>query len=166
MKKWFHPAWVIAILFLLSAFSVQAAGISGKAPDFTLKSRSGKNIRLSDFRGSVVLLNFWASWCGPCRQEMPILNAMHKRYKKLGFAVVGVNVEQDNRKAKNYLKDVKVSFPILYDTASSVSKLYKVAAMPTTVIIDRNGNMRYLHLGYKPGYEKDYKKQVKKLLRE
>jgi len=112
------------------------------------------------------MLNFWASWCGPCRQEMPILEQLHKRYGKLGFTVVGVNVEQDTSKAVAYLRDIKVSFPILYDNTSKVSKLYDVRAMPTTVMIDRNGNMRFKHHGYKPGYEKDYKKQIKQLIRE
>lgn len=157
---------LLAVVLLLFTLSVHASSISGKASDFTLKSRDGKNLRLSDFRGQVVLLNFWASWCGPCRQEMPLLEAMYNRYKKLGFTVLGVNVEEDSSKAKAYLSDISVSFPILYDNTNTASKLYKVSAMPTTVIIDRNDNMRYLHKGYKPGYEKDYKKQIKQLLRE
>lgn len=152
-------------LFLI-ALHCNAATISGKAPDFTLKSNTGKNLRLSDFRGQVVMLNFWASWCGPCRQEMPILDQLHLRYAKLGFTMLGVNVEEDSSKANAYLKDIPVSFPILYDTANQTSKLYNVSAMPTTVIIDRNGNMRFIHHGYKPGYEKDYKKQIKALIRE
>jgi len=136
------------------------------APDFTLKSRGGKNLRLSDYRGQVVMLNFWASWCGPCRTEMPILEQMYKRYGKLGFVILGVNTEQDSTKADAYLRDIKVSFPILYDSDSKVSKLYNNKAMPTTIMIDRNGKMRFMHEGYKSGYEKDYKKQVKKLIRE
>ena len=152
--------------FVFVATSVNASSVSGKAPDFTLKSRSGKNIRLSDLRGQVVMLNFWASWCGPCRQEMPILEQLSKRYGKLGFTMVGVNVEQDSNKAMAYLRDIKVSFPILFDNTSSTSKLYTVNAMPTTIIIDRNGNMRFKHEGYKSGYEKDYKKQIKQLIRE
>jgi peroxiredoxin len=136
------------------------------APDFTLKSRSGKNLRLSDFRGQVVMLNFWASWCGPCRTEMPILEKMYRRYSKLGFVILGVNTEQDSSKAIAYLRDIKVSFPILYDTSSKVSKLYNNQAMPTTILIDRNGKMRFMHEGYKSGYERDYKKQIKKLIRE
>ncbi|VAW94615.1 Thioredoxin family protein [hydrothermal vent metagenome] len=154
------------LVFVFVASASNASSISGKAPDFTLKSRSGQNVRLSDLRGQVVMLNFWASWCGPCRQEMPILEQLHKRYGKLGFTVVGVNVEQDTSKAVAYLRDIKVSFPILYDNTSKVSKLYDVRAMPTTVMIDRNGNMRFKHHGYKPGYEKDYKKQIKQLIRE
>lgn len=77
-----------------------------------------------------------------------------------------MNVEENSSAAKNYLKDVKVTFPILFDTTNKTSKLYDVIAMPTTVIIDRNGNKRFLHKGYKAGYENDYVKQIKKLLRE
>ena len=165
MKNMFR-SFAFVLLSIAFVVPANASDISGKAPDFTLKSSSGKNLRLSDYRGNVVLLNFWASWCGPCRQEMPLLEAMYKKYKKLGFVILGVNVEQDSSKANAYLSDVSVSFPILYDNNNTASKLYNVSAMPTTVIIDRNGNMRYLHKGYKPGYEKDYKKQVKALIRE
>lgn len=153
-------------VFAFVAATANASSVSGKAPEFTLKSRNGKNIRLSDLRGQVVMINFWASWCGPCRQEMPILEQLHKKYGKYGFTLLGVNTEQDSSKANAYLKDIQVSFPILYDTTSATSKQYGVSAMPTTVIVDKNGNMRFKHAGYKPGYEKDYKKQIKQLLRE
>ena len=154
---------VLMTCFLLPVTSLNAAS---KAPDFTLKSKSGKNIRLSDYRGEVVMINFWASWCGPCREEMPLLENLYKRYKKLGFVIIGVNVEADSSKANSYLRDITVSFPILYDTKNEVSKKYNVNNMPTTVILDRNGNIRYTHYGYKPGYEKKYKKEVKALIRE
>ena len=149
-----------------STSSSQAEKISGKAPNFTLKSLGGKNLKLSEYRGQVVMINFWASWCAPCRQEMPLLEALYKKYKPLGFTLLGVNVEQDSSKAATLLKSIKVSFPILFDNKNKVSKLYKVAAMPTTVIIDRSGNLRYIHKGYKPGYENDYQKQVRALIRE
>ena len=158
--------FITVLSFLLLALNIQAGTISGPAPDFTLKSNTGKNIRLSDLRGQVVMINFWASWCGPCRQEMPILDDLYKRYSKLGFTLIGVNVEQDSSKANAYLKDIPVSFPVLYDTGNLTSKLYNVNAMPTTVMVDRNGNMRFIHHGYKPGYENDYKKQIKALIRE
>ena len=156
----------IALVFSMSSSYAASEKLSGKASNFTLKSRSGKNIKLSELRGDVVMLNFWASWCGPCRQEMPLLEKIHKKYKRLGFTLLGVNVEENSRDAKNYLKDVKVTFPILFDTTQKTSKLFDVSAMPTTILIDRNGNKRYLHKGYKPGYENDYKKEIKKLLRE
>lgn len=164
----FKSAFLVSLTLLFATSTTYAASekISGKAPNFTLKSRSGKNIKLSELRGEVVMLNFWASWCGPCRQEMPLLEKIHKKYKRLGFTLLGVNVEENSNDAKNYLKDVKVTFPILFDRTQKTSELYNVSAMPTTILIDRNGNKRFLHRGYKPGYENDYKREIKKLLRE
>lgn len=157
---------VLGLAFFLSTNAYASSDIKGKAPNFTLKSYTGSNQKLSEFRGKVVLLNFWASWCGPCRQEMPLLNSLHKKYKKLGFTVMGINVEEDSRKAKVIVKEVGIKFPILFDTENKVSDLYKVDAMPSTVLIDRSGNMRYLHKGYKKGDMQTYKKWVKKLIRE
>ena len=151
---------------LASGALADSAGEKKKAPDFTLKSNQDTNIRLAEQRGNVVMLNFWASWCGPCKQEMPLLDQLHKRYSKAGFTIIGVNVEQDPGKAKKVLRDIPVSFPVLFDTESTVSKLYDVSAMPTTVMIDRDGNIRHLHKGYKPGYEDQYRKQIKQLIRE
>lgn len=153
-------------LGLAASPALHAEVLQGKAPDFTLRSNSGKNIKLSEYRGQVILLNFWASWCGPCRQEMPLLNAIQKRYGKLGFTVLGVNVEEDSDQARAMLREIPVDFPILFDTTNKASKLYNVSAMPSTVLIDRDGNMRYLHKGYKPGDEAKYKKWIKKLVRE
>ena len=143
-----------------------AAEIGKTAPDFTLKSMAGPNLKLSEMTGNVVLINFWASWCGPCREEMPLLNALHKKYEPLGFTVLGVNVEEDVNAAKGFLKNFPVDFPVLLDNTNQVSKLYQVIAMPTSVVVDRDGNMRYLHQGYKSGDEAKYQQMVKKLVRE
>jgi thiol-disulfide isomerase/thioredoxin len=154
------------ILCLTGTATASASALTGAAPDFTLKSESGKNLRLSEHRGQVVMINFWASWCGPCRQEMPILDQLQQRYSKAGFTVLGVNVEQDSSQAERLLKDMNISFPVLFDSDSVVSKLYDVSAMPVTVMIDKDGNMRYLHKGYKPGFEDQYRQQIKELIRE
>ena len=98
---------LIPLLLLLSQFAIAA---ESAAPDFTLKSTSGENLRLSEQRGQVVLINFWASWCGPCRQEMPLLDEMQKKYAKLGFTVFGVNVDQDQSNADKIYKEIPVSF--------------------------------------------------------
>lgn len=157
---------IILATVLMSSWSLASKPLEGPAHDFTLKSKAGSNVRLSELRGNVVLVNFWASWCGPCRQEMPLLDDIHQKYSPLGFTVLGVNVDKDPSQADKILNDIPVTFPVLYDPEGEVSKLYDVNAMPTTVIVDRNGNMRFLHLGYKPGYENDYIKQVKQLIRE
>jgi len=153
-------------LALLAVSPAQSSTIDGIAPDFTLKSASGKNLRLSEYRGEVVLINFWASWCGPCRQEMPLLDELHNRYKSLGFTVLAVNVEEDPGKALKLIKDMQPAFPVLFDNTSAVSTQYDVVAMPSTVLVDRNGNMRYLHKGYKPGLEEVYLQQIRELIRE
>ena len=147
-----------------SAFA--ATELKGAAPDFTLKSLKGSNLKLSEFRGDVVMINFWASWCGPCRQEMPILNDLYLKYRDMGFTLLGVNVEENSSKAANMIRELKVVFPVLFDTENTVSKLYKVEAMPSTIIVDRDGNMRYLHRGYVPGTEDEYQRQVRELMAE
>lgn len=168
MMKAIQQLFALALTLTL-ALGAHAAStkIDGAAPDFTLKSnQDGKNLRLEDMRGQVVMLNFWASWCGPCRQEMPLMDDIYKKYEKLGFTILAVNVDEDSADADRFLRDVPVSFPVLYDNESRISELYDVDAMPTTIMIDRNGNKRFLHRGYKDGYEKDYVKEVKKLIRE
>ncbi len=161
------PFCIYAFLgLLLSSASLAATITKSPAPDFTLKSNGGNNLRLSEHRGQVVLINFWASWCGPCRQEMPVLDEIQKKYQKLGFTILGVNVDKDIAAANRILNDIPVSFPILYDTGNAVSELMNVDAMPTTVLIDRNGDIRFTHRGYKPGYEKLYIQQIKTLIRE
>ncbi len=157
-------AVVSGSLFL--AATAHADISQGIAPDFALKSHNGENLRLSELRGEVVMINFWASWCGPCRQEMPLLEELYSEYQPLGFTILGVNVEEDSSKAKAMLSEIPVSFPVLFDTRSQVSKLYDVVAMPSTVLVDRDGNVRYLHHGYKPGYEQTYQEQVRALIRE
>ncbi len=157
---------LVLIVFVVFASASYADNIKGVAPDFTLKSRSGENIKLSELRGEVVMINFWASWCAPCRQEMPLLEELYKKYSDLGFTLLAVNVEEDSSKADILLRDIPVTFPVLFDNTNKVTKLYKVVAMPSTIIVDRDGNMRYLHRGYLPGYEEEYKKQVSELIRE
>jgi thiol-disulfide isomerase/thioredoxin len=163
-----NPVTAITLVLALSGMVpvVQADTVNIPAPDFTLEGRSGNNIRLEDHRGEVVMLNFWASWCGPCRQEMPLMDDIYSRYRDLGFTILAVNVDENRDEALRFLDSVPVSYPILYDPESSVSELYEVPAMPTTVMIDRDGQARYIHYGYKPGYETEYEAQIRELVRE
>ena len=157
---------VTLLVSCLSASAFSAQQMSGPAPDFTLPSNKGINMRLQELKGQVVMINFWASWCGPCRQEMPLLEQIYSRYQPAGFTLLSVFTEPDNNKADNFLKDVPVSFPVLYDGQQTVSELYDLDSMPYTIIVDRNGNMRYRHRGYKPGDEKEYRNLIKELIRE
>ena len=158
--------WVTGLCIVLLAAKASAVGLREEAPDFTLESLEGSNLRLEEYRGQVVLINFWASWCGPCRQEMPVLDRLHHRYEDTGFAVLGVNVEGDSDSAREIVDKTNVTFPILLDAGQKVSELYSLEAMPSTVVVDRDGVVRYIHRGYKPGDEAKYVEVVKELIRE
>jgi peroxiredoxin len=153
---------------LLAGTSAGAANLqpSAIAPDFTLRSMDGPNLRLQEQRGRVVLVNFWASWCGPCRQEMPHLNKLYDKYRGSGFVLLGVNIDDNARTATDLATKLGLKFPVLLDTDKTVSKLYEMGAMPSTVVIDREGKVRYLHRGYRDGYEVTYDEQIRGLLKE
>jgi peroxiredoxin len=155
-----------ACLAALASFAAAAALTPGPAPDFTLHSVAGTNLRLKEQRGQVVMLNFWATWCAPCRQEMPQLNRLYEKYRASGFVLFGVNVDEDVRNAAGTSSRLGLQFPVLLDTDKKVSRLYDLSTMPSTVLIDRDGRVRYIHLGYKGGYEQTYENQIRELLRE
>jgi len=155
------------VICIFAASTLAASGMEGQpAPDFALKSSTGENMRLSEHRGDVVMINFWATWCGPCRQEMPLLDELYTRYQRVGFNLLGVNIDDDSGRAMKMIDELGVNFPVLFDARKEVSKLYSVEAMPVTVLVDREGNVRHVHHGYKPGYEEKYLDQIRSLLRE
>ena len=161
---------IAAVVMASSAFAptaLTAAGdSSGPAPAFTLTTLEGQPSGLSAYKGQVVMVNFWATWCGPCQQEMPLLDQMYQKYKPAGFTLIGVNVDKDAPPVKQLLERKPVSFPVLLDPANQVSKAYHVDEMPSSVIIDRKGQIRYVHRGYKPGDENQYQDLIRKLIRE
>ena len=159
---------VLGVLFTaFTATTLASSGLTGQpAPDFALKSSTGENLRLSEYRGDVVMINFWATWCGPCRQEMPLLDDLYARYERVGFTLLGVNIDDDSRRAMQMIDELGVNFPVLFDASKNVSKLYDVQAMPVTVLVDREGTVRHIHHGYKPGYEDKYLTEIRSLLRE
>src|SRR5688572_9396888 len=155
-------------LVAVCASAALASNSSGPAPAFNLSGRGGKNIDLTQFKGQVVMINFWATWCAPCRAEMPLLEDIYRKYKPMGFTMLAVNVEPDPKDAEAWLSKLSkpVTFPVAYDVDSKVSKLYKVAGMPTSVFIDRKGNIRVMHKSYKAGDENFYLTQIRTLLKE
>ncbi len=155
---------VAALLASAAAFATGDA--AGPAPPFTLATLDGRQEALSEFKGQVVMVNFWATWCGPCQQEMPLLDQMYKKYKPAGFTLIGVNIDKDAPPVKALLERKPVSFPVLLDPANQVSKAYHVDEMPSSVIIDRKGNIRYVHRGYRPGDENEYQDRIRQLIRE
>jgi peroxiredoxin len=154
-------------LIALCALNAGAALTSSvAAPDFTLRKADGGNLRLQEQRGQVVMVNFWATWCTPCRVEMPHLNRLYEKYRSSGFVLLGVNVDDNSAAATTAAANWGIRFPVLLDADKRVSRLYDLSSMPSTVLIDRDGRVRYLHKGYRDGYEDTYEKQVRELLKE
>lgn len=151
-------------LTLLLATGAQAAGTA--APDFALPARDGGTVRLADLKGQVVMLNFWATWCEPCRLEMPLLAKLQVKYEPLGFTLIGVNIEPDSAAAQEWLKGMAVGFPILFDRRNDVASRFGLQGMPSSVFIDRAGNVRYVHQGYRPGDESKYADMIRSLVKE
>jgi len=157
---------VASVAFAIVAGTASSAiAPSTPAPDFSLHAMKGPNMRLKDQRGRVVMVNFWATWCAPCRQEMPQLNRLYEKYRTSGFVLLGVNVDEDASKAAEVAAKLGVTFPVLLDADKTVSKLYDLNTMPSTVLIDRDGKVRYVHRGYLAGYEDNYEKQIRELLK-
>ncbi len=112
------------------------------APDFTLTDTQGNEVTLSDLRGQVVLVNFWATWCPPCRQEMPSMEELYQQLKSRGVELLAINIEENGPKVvADFLTSRSHSFPILFDSQAQVQRLYHVSRFPETFIIDRNGNI-------------------------
>ena len=137
------------------------------APDFTLSLLDGGEITLSELQGKVVLVNFWTSWCPPCREEMPAIETVYRSYKDIGLVVIGVNLTaQDSQQAAaTFAQEVGVTFPIALDVNNAVGNSYRVTALPTSFFIDRKGVIRSIIVGG-PMSEAVIQSKVEELLRE
>lgn len=134
------------------------------APDFELTDANGRKVKLSDYKGKVVLLNFWATWCGPCKLEIPWFVDFEKRYKDQGFAVLGVSMDEDGwESVKPYIQDKQVNYRIMVATEEVAQKYGGVEALPTTFLIDREGRIVSTHIGLV--MKKDYEDEIVTLLR-
>ena len=153
--------FLVALLLYIGLVQEKAehrtsVSIGSKAPDFTLKDLKGNEIKLSDYRGKVVLVNFWASWCPPCRAEMPMFEDVYKRYKDEGFEILAVSTDISEDKVHKFLEEIKVSFPILMDDGK-VSETYGITGLPTSFLIGRDGKVVRIRLGEYKELETDLK---------
>ena len=167
MRRALLVGGVILGLAMAAAPLAAAPSIVGKAaPDFVLRGLDGRNLRLSEFRGQVVLVNFWARSDGDSRQQMPALDRINITYQRAGLVVLGVSVDEDLRRAKEFAAAMSVSYPILFDTGTEIGKDYFLQKMPMTILVDRSGVVRYSAVGFKRGDERVYLDQIRQLLRE
>jgi peroxiredoxin len=157
---------ILSALFAVSSLAAVPSMVGKEAPDFALKGMDGKNLRLSEFRGQVVLVNFWARWAGDTRLLMPALDRINTTYERAGLVVLGISVDDDLRRAREFADAMAVSYPILFDAGSSLGKDYQLQKMPMTILVDRAGVIRYSSVGFKRGDERVFLDQIRELLRE
>jgi peroxiredoxin len=152
---------------LTAAGLAYAAAPGEKAPDFTGKTLGGKNIKLSELRGRVVLINFWGTWCAPCKEELPYFNRLYGKYKNVGLEILAVNVDKVRAQAAGMSGAMGLTFPVILDPAGDLFDLYRIRNMPTTFVVGKDGRIRYLHWGFGAAIDPPrYEEQVRGLLKE
>jgi peroxiredoxin len=133
---------------LLKAAGFQVPAVETEAPDFTLASLDGKQVTLGGLKGSIVFVNFWATWCPPCQSEIPSLKALYEKLKGKGLVILGVDVAEPAAVVGKFAKEKEMTFPILLDTKSSVGMVYASQSIPVTYVIDRSGNVLARKVGF------------------
>ena len=156
-------ALLLSLMLTPMAYSQAAAT---KAPNFSLKTVDNKTIKLSSYKDQVVYLDFWASWCEPCRKSFPWMQKLHNQYRKQGLRVITINLDKDKKETLRFLREFRIGFPVALDPEGKVATRYGVKAMPSSYLIDRKGRIRDVHLGFLEKDQKSIENKIKKLLKE
>ena len=156
------PKIIAVILFML--ITIQPA-FAEMAKDFTLPMDKGE-VQLSELKGKVVYVDFWASWCTPCRKSFPWMNEMHAKYQSQGLEIIGISLDENEAQAYKFLEKIPAQFTIAYDTKGTVADLYEVQVMPTSYLIDRNGKLLFTHKGFKTKHEDAMEAELVKALKK
>jgi thiol-disulfide isomerase/thioredoxin len=156
-----------ALTAVLFVASTAAAVTSGEPPPaIDMPDQAGKKVDLNQLKGKVVLIDFWASWCGPCKQEMPVLEELHKKYAKDGLVIVGVNIDNNPKKMNNFLKGTPATFRIVHDPKLRIAAKYEPNTMPSSYFVGRDGKIRYVHEGFRKKDASELEERIKTLLAE
>jgi thiol-disulfide isomerase/thioredoxin len=143
------------LVLVMSTASALAPGDT--PPPIGMSDRTGRIVDLQDLKGKVVVIDFWASWCRPCRQEMPVLEALHEKYAADGLVIIGINIDSSVKKMNKFLEGAPVSFRIVHDRKLEIASRYEPPTMPSSYFISRDGKVRYIHKGFSnedaPGFE-------------
>lgn len=148
------------LIFLISlAVLPQTQALAQKAPGFSLAGDNGK-VSLSSFKNKVVYVDFWASWCKPCRKSFPFMNEMQARYGKQGLEVIGINLDSDTSAAAQFLAKLPANFTLAYDPEGKTPQTYGLKVMPTSFLVDRSGQLVYVHKGFKENQQQELEKLI------
>jgi thiol-disulfide isomerase/thioredoxin len=155
---------LLAVIVLISSTAFAETRVGDRAGDFSLKDLSGQTVKLSDLKGSVVLVDFWASWCEPCKKELPALDALAAKYPKL--VIIGVNVDKKRENAEKTLKALSISkLRVLLDPDGATPSQYDLPKMPSSFVIDQKGIVKSVHGGFEDGDEKKVESEIQSLLK-
>lgn len=154
----------LGLVLTLSAANAEALDSGAKMPEIGLKDLSGKPVSLASLAGKVVVIDFWATWCAPCKEELPVLQKLHKKYGSQGLAIVGISVDKDAGNLPDFLKKLAVTFPIVHDANHTVTGRYAPPRMPSSYIVDRKGIVKYVHGGFRADDAATFEKQIQELL--
>ena len=158
----FYKKLFVLLLFVIACVSLSCAEVSY---DFTLQDLEGKPISLSDYKGKVVFIDFWATWCPPCRLSIPYVEKLYEQYKdNEDFVVLGINLEESKEDITKFMKKQKMNYPILLSDKKVISN-YKITSIPRFFLIDRNGEIYNKYVGFAPGVEQLWQKDIEKLLK-
>ncbi len=157
------PVQILVVMLLAIAFVASTSFAADPAPNFALKTADGKTVELKKLQGKVVVVNFWATWCGPCRREIPGMMKVYDKYKGKGLEIVGIALDRDGwNDVKPYLEKSPISYPIVIGERKLTEQYGGVEAIPTTFIVDRKGNIVAKHVGAMS--EEDFEKAIKAAL--
>ena len=163
MLKWMTGGAMLA--WVLTQPVVHAVEVGQPAPAFTLPQQGGSSLSLSDLKGKVVYLDFWASWCGPCRQSFPWMNELQARYGSRGLKVVGINVDSRKADADGFLGQVPAQFTVAFDGKGDAPGLYKVKGMPSSYLIGPDGRVLKVHSGFRAEDRKELEAAIEAALK-
>ncbi len=152
-------------IFVLILFSSNSFAVFNQAPDIELPGVD-KNVKLEDFRGKVVYLDFWASWCVPCKKSFPWMDKIKQRYSNQGFEIIAVNLDKDRKQANTFLKRMDVSFTVAFDESGSSASAYKLKGMPSSYLIGRDGKVYASHIGFREKDKDKLEQAIKTLLQK
>ncbi len=156
----------IFIIHLLIAASLYSQDLNTKAPDFSMSDLNSNAVKLADFKGKVILIDFWASWCVPCKKSMPHIIDLYNNRTDSSFIVIAVNVDEDRSKINDFARSINAEFPfpVIFDKESKLPDLYHIEGMPTTIIIDKEGIIRFKETGFTDEIKEKMDSKIKELL--
>ncbi len=154
------------LLLIIPPLFAEASQVGTTAPECNLPDLKGNLVTLQQLKGKVVFLDFWAPWCDQCREELPALDALFRKYKNDGLVMIGVDIDSSEKLVAEFLQKTPVAFTVLMDKKGAMRRAYRFRSMPTAFIIGKDGVIRYVHMGFGPEFLPAFEKEITELLKQ